>query len=133
MATKLEVLLRVRPVIEEMDRQCTVADRFIDKDRWRIFLATMWSNLVMDPESLNLQASDLESAYEVIESEAETRLGGKDALVESFRFLTTKEGGLCMDQAKLRKNHRDMLLYFASMMVDPDRHKQYMDEIRSKL
>lgn len=132
MATKLEILTRVRPLFEDMDRRCTVADRFIDKDQWRIYLATAWSNLVIEPESLGLVESDLETAFEVIESEAALRLGGEDALVESFKFLTTKEGGICMDKAKLRKNHRDMLLYFASMMVDPERHKQYLEEIRTK-
>ena len=84
----------------------------------------------MDPENLDMTEADLEGAYKVIEKEAENRLGGKDALVDAFRFLTTKDGERCMEKAKLRKSHKDMLLYFASMMVDPDRHKQYMTEIR---
>lgn len=85
----------------------------------------------MSPESLELQESDLEQAFELIEAQAESRLGGKDALVDSFRFLTTKDGERCMEKAKLRNNHRDMLLYFASMMVDPEKHKQYMEELRN--
>ena len=84
----------------------------------------------MDPENLDMTEADLEGAYRVIESEAENRLGGKDALVDAFRFLTTKDGEICMEKAKLRKSHKDMLRYFASMMVDPERHKQYMEEIR---
>lgn len=84
----------------------------------------------MDPENLDMTEADLEGAYKVIEQEAENRLGGKDALVDAFRFLTTKEGERCMEKAKLRKSHKDMLLYFASMMVDPERHKQYITEIR---
>lgn len=107
-----------------------VTEHLMDKDRWRVFLTTMWSNLVLDPENLGMTEEDLESAFNVIESEAERRLGGKDALVDAFRFLTTKDGERCMDKAKLRKNHRDMLVYFASMMVDPERHKQYMQELR---
>ena len=84
----------------------------------------------MDPENLDMTEADLEGAYKVIEREAENRLGGKDALVDAFRFLTTKDGERCMEKAKLRKSHKEMLLYFASMMVDPERHKQYMTEIR---
>lgn len=84
----------------------------------------------MDPENLDMTEADLEGAYKVIEREAENRLGGKDALVDAFRFLTTKSGERCMEKAKLRKSHKEMLLYFASMMVDPERHKQYMAEIR---
>lgn len=125
-----EIASRLEPLFEEIDKQCVVADHFIDKDQWRLFVTTMWSNLVMSPESLGLSESDLEAAYQVIESTAEDRLGGDDALVDSFKFLTTKDGERCMEKAKLRKNHRDMLLYFASMMVDPERHKQYMDELR---
>ena len=107
-----------------------VTDHLIDKDQWRIYLTTMWSNLVMNPENLGMTEADLEDAYRVIEREAENRLGGEDALVEAFRFLTTKDGERCIEKAKLRKSHKDMLLYFASMMVDPERHKQYMEEIR---
>ncbi|MCY3858410.1 MAG: hypothetical protein OXG25_05820 [Gammaproteobacteria bacterium] len=125
-----EISLRLAPLFAEMDKQCMVTDHLMDKDQWRIFLTTMWSNLVMDPENLDLTEEDLEDAYKVIEKEAENRLGGKDALVDAFRFLTTKDGERCMEKAKLRKSHKDMLLYFASMMVDPERHKQYMAEIR---
>ena len=85
----------------------------------------------MSPESLGMDEADLESAFGVIESAAEQRLGGDNAVVDSFKFLTTKDGERCMEKAKLRKNHKDMLLYFASMMVDPERHKQYMDELRN--
>ena len=125
-----EITRRIAPLLAEMDKQCMVTEHFIDKDQWRVFLTTMWSNLVMEPESLGLEEADLEDAYKVIETAAESRLGGEDALIEAFRFLTTKDGEKCMEKAKLRKSHKDMLLYFASMMVDPERHKQYMDEIR---
>ena len=125
-----EIALRLAPLFAEMDKQCMVTEHLIDKDQWRLFLTTMWSNLVMEPENLELTEADLEDAYKVIEGVAEDRLGGKDALVDAFRFLATKDGERCMEKAKLRKSHRDMLLYFASMMVDPERHKQYMKEIR---
>ncbi len=109
-----------------------VTDQLIDKDQWRIYVTTMWSNLVIKPQSLGMDESDLEHAYQVIEKETQSRLGGTDALVDAYRFLTTKAGGRSMDKAKLRKNHKDMLLYFASMMVDPERHKEYMAKIRDK-
>lgn len=125
-----EIARRIAPLFVEMDKQCMVTDHFIDKDQWRVFLTTMWSNLVLEPESLGMVEADLEDAYKVIEAAAKNRLGGEDALVEAFRFLTTKDGERCMDKAKIRKSHRDMLLYFASMMVDPERHRQYMAEIR---
>ena len=125
-----ELLQRLTPLFQEMDKQCMVTDHFIDKDQWRIYLTTMWSNLVMEPASLGLEEDELEQAFGVIEHYAEERLGGKDALVDSFRFLTTKNGERCMEKAKLRKNHKDMLLFFASMMVDPERHMQYMQELR---
>ena len=114
-----------------MDKQCLVTEHLLDKDQWRLYLTTMWSNLVLNPASLGMIESDLEAAYGVIEKAAEGRLGGKDALVEAFRFITTKDGEHCMDKAKLRRSHRDMLKYFASMMVDPARHKQYLDAIRN--
>lgn len=127
-----EMRQRLAPLFQEMDKQCMVTEHLIDKDQWRIYVTTMWSNLVMAPESLGLAEEDLEQAFRLIEKTAESRLGGDDALVDSFRFLTTKDGERCMDKAKIRKSHKDMLLFFASMMVDPERHKQYMDELRTK-
>ena len=132
MVSATEIRERVLPLFIEIDKQCQVTEHFIDKERWRIYLATMWCNLVLEPESLGIEETDLETAFDVVEAEATKRLGGPDALVESFRFLTTKDGGVSMDKAKIRKNHRDMLLYFASMMIDPEGHRQYMEEIRKK-
>ena len=66
-----EISLRLAPLFAEMDKQCMVTDHLMDKDQWRIFLTTMWSNLVMDPENLDMTEADLEGAYKVIEKEAE--------------------------------------------------------------
>ena len=127
-----EIEQRLAPLFAEIDTQCKVTDHLLDKDRWRIYLTTMWSNLVIDPSSLGFAESDLEDAYEYIEEQAEERLGGNDALVDAFRFITTKDGERSMEKSKLRQRHKDMLLFFASMMLDPDKHREEIAKFREK-
>ena len=34
-----------------------------------------------------------------------------------------------MQAARLNQTHRELLLYFASMILDPDGHKRWMDVV----
>ena len=35
-----------------------------------------------------------------------------------------------MGEARLTQSHKDLLQYFASMILDPSGHKKFMDQIR---
>ena len=50
MAKRSEVeLVRIfEPILAAAERQSSVAERFVHKDLYRIYLATMWANLVME-------------------------------------------------------------------------------------
>ena len=86
--------------------------------------------MVLEPESAGVNEQELESIYHAINERVRPVLGDCDPLKETYHYLTTKAGELTMDKAKLSKNHKDLINYFASMMLDPDGHKKWMDEIR---
>jgi len=44
--------------------------------------------------------------------------------------LNSKAGERAMQSARLNQAHKDMLLYFASMILDPDGHKRWLNEIK---
>ncbi len=37
-----------------------------------------------------------------------------------------------MNELRLTPEHKDLLMYFHSMIVDPEGHKKWMDEIRAR-
>ena len=121
----------VETLLEEIEAKSQITEHLLNKDHYRIYLATIWSNLVLEPTSAGIDEWDLEGVYDSINSRASSVLGGDDPLKETYRYLTTKAGERAMDIAKLTKNHKDLLTYFASMMLDPDGHRKWLEDFRS--
>lgn len=119
-------------VLEQMARNSAVTDSLVDKNRYRLYLCTLWSNLVLEPDQLDLEANDLELAFEVINDLAHDVLGERDAIRTSFQFVASSAGENEMNQAKISRNHRDLLAYFSSMILDPEGHKQWLSQVRSE-
>ena len=124
---KSDLRRRLKPVLVQMESQSTVAERFVDKDTYRIYLATLWSNLVLDPVEAGLQETELEAVFDLLNESARPILGGDDPIKETFRFISSSDGERAMNAAKLRRQHQDLLTYFASMILDPDGHKKWME------
>ena len=122
----------LEPIMSQIEKRSAVTDTFVDKETYRLYLTTFWANLVMDPEEAQLTETDLETAHSVINEVALNILGESEAITESFRFIASRPGETAMDKAKLSKSHRDLLTYFASMMLDPDGHRKWMSEFRDR-
>ena len=134
MGTRTEAdLARIfQPILAAVERQSGLVERFVDKDLYCIYLATLWANLVLDPAAAGIDESDLESAHDVINLAASKVLGNDEAIVSAYRFINGKEGEKAMDRAKLTSRHRQLLLYFCSMILNPDGHRQWMAEIQEQ-
>ena len=59
-------------------------------------------------------------------------LGPIESMKELFGFVSSKEGELAMQEARITQTHKDLLNYFASMILDPEGHKRWMDHIRDQ-
>lgn len=121
------------PVLRQVRDAATVADHFVDKDVFRLSLATLWANLVMNPGELGFEEPELEALYNLLSAETAAVLGPEQDLKACFAFINSKPGERAMGQARLGQSHRDMLSYFASMMLDPEGHRRWMDELREDL
>ena len=128
-----DLFAQFRPVLEDITERSTVVDRFIDKDIYRILAATVWANVVLDPDAVGLDEFALEDLHDIV-NDWSGRILGVEAgtIAEMFRWLNSKAGERAMQQAQLTPNHRDLLLYFASMILDPDGHRRWMDTIRDR-
>lgn len=124
--------IRLDAIFNEIRSQAAIADRFLDKDRYQVLVCTVWSNLVMNPEDAGLSEADLETVHDAIVGELQADLGPDADLKTCFAFLTTKQGEQAMLANKLTGTHRDLLLYFSSMIVDPDGHRRWSEQLRER-
>ena len=118
------------PVLGDIVDRSTVAERFVDRDLYRIYIATLWANVVLNPEDIGIEESDLEDVHSVINRSVEQSLGRGEDITGCFRFVNSKSGEVAMREARLTQNHKDLLLYFSSMILDPDGHERWMDTLR---
>jgi hypothetical protein len=50
-------------------------------------------------------------------------------VTECFRFINSKAGEQAMKEARLNQTHKELLLYFSSMILDPDGHRRWMSTV----
>ena len=120
------------PILAAAQKQASVADGVVDRDLYRIYLATLWANLALDPTAANIAETDLEAAHDAINSLARRVLGEEDAITAAFRFIDGKEGEQALARAKTTTRHRALLQYFCSMILDPEGHRQRMAAARAR-
>lgn len=118
------------PVFADIRERSTVADRFIDRDLYRVYISTLWANVVLSPEEVGLDIDELEDLHDILLAEISDAIGPQESLHDLFKFITSKDGERAMGEARLTQSHKDLLNYFASMILDPDGHQKYMDHIR---
>ena len=121
------------PVFTDIKERSTVAERFIDRSLYQVYVATLWANVVLSPGEAGIEEEDLEDLHDLVVAQIQSVLGSEEDLTTVFTFISSKAGEQAMIEAKLNQTHKDLLQYFSSMILDPDGHKKWMDEIRENL
>ena len=121
-----------RTVLDEIEERASVVGRFVDKDLYRIYLATLWANVALDPGEAGLADDDLEGLHDYLNHALSKVLGAGQTLSDCYRFVETKPGEQAMDRCRLTKTHRDLLLYFCSIILDPEGHRRWADRVSAK-
>ena len=125
-----ELRQRFEPMFQDIEEHSSVTDKFVDRDVYRLYIATLWANIVMRPADMGIREADLEIVHDIVNDRMALVLGDSSSISECFRFVNSKAGERAMQSAKLDQTHRDLLLYFASMILDPDGHRRWMDRVR---
>jgi hypothetical protein len=107
------------PIMAEITRRSAIAESFVDKEAFRILLATVWANVVLDPDDGDLTAADLEPFHDYLNDRARAVLGEDDAVRESFRFLLSAAGESALVRTRIPAAHRRMLEHIGHLIVDP--------------
>lgn len=121
------------PVLAEVAERSLVAEAFLDKDLYRIYIATLWANVVLDPSDVGIEEADLETVHDLVNEQIGDVLGSDADIRECFRFINSKAGEGAMAAARLTQRHKELLLYFSSMILDPDGHRRWMENVKNRL
>ena len=121
------------PALDEIAERSTVAGRIVHRDVYRLYIATFWANVVLEPEEAGIVEEDLEDLATVLDAEIGRVLGAGYDLTGCFSFVNSKQGEAAMQEARLAKNHKDLLLYFCSLILDPEGHKKWADGVRDRV
>ena len=120
------------PGLTELREKAAVATSFIDKNFFQVSVATLWANVVLSPEDTGITEDDLPNLHDVLNEEIASVLGPDEDLKTVFRFISSKDGEKTMVEARLNQTHKDLLLYFSSMILDPEGHRKWANELKEK-
>ena len=120
------------PVFGDIRKRATVTEKFLDRDLYRVYIATLWSNVVLSPNEVGIEEEDIEPLHDILVSEISNAIGPENSMKEIYQFISSKDGEKAMVEAKLTQTHKDLLNYFSSMILDPEGHKRWMDHIRDQ-
>ena len=121
------------PVFADIRERSTVVERFIDRNLYQVYMATLWANVVLSPGEAGIGEEDLEALHNLVVDELAEVLGKGTNLKSVFEFISSKPGEQVMLEAKLNQTHKDLLQYFSSMILDPEGHQRWMSEIRDNM
>ena len=121
------------PVFTDVRERSTVVERFIDRNLYQVYMATLWANVVLSPGEAGIGEDDLEALHDLVVEELGEVLGKGTDLNAVFEFISSKPGEQAMLEAKLNQTHKDLLQYFSSMILDPEGHERWMSEILDNL
>lgn len=117
------------PILDEIRSRSAIADTFVDKDLYRIWLATLWANVVSAPAQSDLTEADLEPFHDYLERRARNVLGGSDCIRECFRYLRAAAGEQAMARARVPARHRALLQHIGGLMLDPSGLETHVGEL----
>lgn len=120
---------RFSQILDDIERRSCVTEHFVDRETYQLYIATLWANVVLNPGDAGLDESALEPLHGYLNERVAQVLGASASVTECFRFVNSKAGERAMSEARLNSTHRELLLYFSSMILDPDGHRRWMESV----
>lgn len=121
-----------QPVLREIEKRSRVTDTLLDKDVYRIYVATFWVNAVTDPDEVGIEEYELELLHDYLNERIPEVLGRGATIKDCFRFVASRDGEEAMGRLRVRATHRDLLLVFSSMILNPEGHRRWMEALRKR-
>jgi len=120
-----EIRTRFGPAIAEIIDGCRITDDFVDKDRFRIYIATLWGNAVLEPEKSGIEETELSMLHDFLNEEIHKVLGAEQTITTCFEYLVTKPGDDSMQRLQVSNRHKEFIHYFAKLILGMDSFPDY--------
>jgi hypothetical protein len=127
--TDAAIRARFSQILDDIESRSCVTERFVDRETYQLYIATLWANVVLNPADAGLDEEALEPLHAYLNERVATVLGAGASVTGCYRFINSKAGERAMNEARLSSTHRELLLYFSSMILDPDGHRRWMEGV----
>ena len=107
---------RFMPAVTEIIEQCRVTDDFIDKDMFRVYIATVWGNAVLEPDQNGIDESELSVLHDFLNEEIGKVLGKGQNIASCYGYIVSKDGEESLARLQVTARHREFLHYFARLI-----------------
>jgi len=112
-----EIRAQFRPAVDEILKSCCVSESFVDKEQFRIYIATIWGNVALDPNQSGVAEEDLPLLHDFLNEEIQPILGNEESIITCYEYLSSKDGEEAMLRLKLTKQHREFIAYFSRIIL----------------
>lgn len=112
-----DIRQRFTPAVQEIIDQCRVTDDFVDKDMFRVYIATIWGNAVLDPRESGIEESQLSLLHDFLNEEIEKVLGSNQDVARCYEFIVSKDGDESLARLHVTPRHKEFLHYFARLVL----------------
>ncbi len=115
-----ELRQRFIPAIEEILDQCKIAEGIVDKEKFQVFIATIWGNAVLEPERSGIEEQDLSSLHDFLNEELARVLGEGADVTSCYEFIVSKNGEESLERQGTATRHKEFLHYFARLILQKE-------------
>lgn len=114
-----EIRSLYQSVVEDILDQCIVAETILDKEMFKIYIATIWGNSVLEPQRMGIEENDLSILHDYLNEELEKVAGKGTSITSCFEFIMTKQGEESLSRYRVSKQHKEFLYHFARLILPP--------------
>jgi|TARA_Y100000310_G_scaffold342275_1_gene444798 hypothetical protein len=114
-----EIRSLYQSVVEDILELCIVDETILDKEMFKIYIATVWGNSVLEPERMGIAENDLAVLHDYLNEELAKAAGKEVNITSCFEFIMTKQGEESLSRYRVTKQHKEFLHYFARLILPP--------------
>ena len=105
------------PAIEQILQDCLITEEFVDKDRFRVYISTVWGNTVLAPQKAGIEEVDLSILHDYLNEEIQRLLGADETISSCFQYLVSKAGEESLARLQITQQHKAFIEYFSQLIL----------------
>jgi hypothetical protein len=105
------------PAIEEILDICRISDHLVDKEKFQVYIATIWGNAVLEPGKSGLTEDHLELLHDFLNEEVSRIVGPDHTITDCYEFIVSKHGDESLARLQITQRHKEFLHYFARLIL----------------